>query len=183
MSPLHITRWVALIGAFVVAMVSCTIVAAPAADAFTCSTRWGSKAKTSAPTTDRKIVRVRAGRHRCYDRLVIDLNGASTRTTGYDVRYIPIPPDRLPKGTGAVLWVVVKTPAFDSNGKPIYRPQDPLRLANVSGYSTFRQVIIGEAMGGLTMISLGVRARLPMRVFCLDSPGRGQRLVIDVAHQ
>jgi hypothetical protein len=32
-------------------------------------------------------------------------------------------------------------------------------------------------------VGLGVRARLPFRVFKLDGPGEGSRLVIDVAHQ
>jgi hypothetical protein len=35
---------------------------------------------------------------------------------------------------------------------------------------------------GQTTIGLGVRARLPFRVFTLDGPGNGSRIVIDVAH-
>ena len=35
----------------------------------------------------------------------------------------------------------------------------------------------------VTQIGLGVRARLPFRVFTLDGPGNGSRLVIDVAHR
>ena len=34
-----------------------------------------------------------------------------------------------------------------------------------------------------TGIGLGVRARLPYRVFVLDGSGGGSRLVIDVAHR
>lgn len=36
---------------------------------------------------------------------------------------------------------------------------------------------------GYTSLGLGVRARLPFRVFALDGPGDGSRLVVDVAHR
>jgi hypothetical protein len=32
-------------------------------------------------------------------------------------------------------------------------------------------------------LGLGVRGRLPFRVFTLDGPGAGSRIVIDVAHR
>jgi hypothetical protein len=48
---------------------------------------------------------------------------------------------------------------------------------NVSGYRTFRQVAWAGSFEGQTNIGLGVRARLPFRVFTM--PGR---LVVDVAH-
>ncbi|MDQ1596268.1 MAG: hypothetical protein QOH40_2824, partial [Arthrobacter pascens] len=35
---------------------------------------------------------------------------------------------------------------------------------------------------GYTTLGLGVRARLPFKVFTLAGPGSGSRLVIDVAH-
>jgi hypothetical protein len=40
-----------------------------------------------------------------------------------------------------------------------------------------------EPLEGQTEIGLGVRARLPFRVFPLAGPGDGSRLVIDVAHR
>ncbi len=36
---------------------------------------------------------------------------------------------------------------------------------------------------GYTTVGLGVRARLPFRVFELAGPGTGSRLVVDVAHR
>jgi hypothetical protein len=36
---------------------------------------------------------------------------------------------------------------------------------------------------GLTTIGLGVRAKLPFRVFTLNGPDGHSRLVIDVAHR
>lgn len=46
------------------------------------------------------------------------------------------------------------------------------------GHSTFRQVAWTGSLEGYTTIGLGVRARLPFRVFRLDN-----HLVIDVAHR
>ena len=57
------------------------------------------------------------------------------------------------------------------------------RLVDVRGWSTFRQVAYAGCFEGQTTIGLGVRARLPFRVFVLDGPGEGSRLVIDVAHR
>jgi hypothetical protein len=51
------------------------------------------------------------------------------------------------------------------------------------GFRTFRDVVYGGTYEGYSSIGLGVRARLPFRVFKLDGPGTGSRLVIDVAHQ
>ena len=52
----------------------------------------------------------------------------------------------------------------------------------MTGYQTFRQVAYAGSFEGYTSIGLGVRAWLPSRVFTLDGPGSGSRLVVDVAH-
>jgi hypothetical protein len=57
-----------------------------------------------------------------------------------------------------------------------------LEIANVASYSTFREVAYGGSFEGYTTIGLGVRARLPMRVFPLPGPANGDRFVVDVAH-
>jgi hypothetical protein len=44
-------------------------------------------------------------------------------------------------------------------------------------------VLFDGSFEGQTQLGIGVRARLPFRVFSLDGPGTGSRLVIDVAHQ
>ena len=59
-----------------------------------------------------------------------------------------------------------------------YPYKNRAELVNVSGYRTFRQVAWAESDAYYTRFGLGVRARLPFRVFTL--PGR---LVIDVAHR
>lgn len=148
---------------------------------------WGSLPEQSASATARPIADVRTGQHPCYDRLVVDL-GAGSGTAGYLVRYV----DRVysqgrgavvPVTGGAAIEIVVHAPAFRvSTGAPTYRPADPAQLAKVTGYATFRQVAWGGSFEGRSTIALGVRARLPMRVFTMAGPGAGQRLVIDVAH-
>jgi hypothetical protein len=161
--------------------------AAPAATAATCSVAWGSTPKTSVPMTQRDLVNVRSGRHACYDRLVVDLNGWGSGVTGYDVRYVDnVYQDGsgqiVPLRGGAKLQIVIKAPAYDTSGELIMEPDRLSELSDVTGFSTFRQVAYAGSFEGQTTIGLGVRARLPMRVFRLEGPELGQRVVIDVAH-
>ena len=73
-------------------------------------------------------------------------------------------------------------PAYDSQGHPTF-PATKKELVDVSGFRTFRQIAGAGSFEGQTTIGLGVRARLPFRVFVLDGPGTGSRLVVDVAHR
>ncbi len=84
----------------------------------------------------------------------------------------------VPLRGGAKLQVVVFSPAYDDAGNPTYTFANRAELVNVTGYSTFRQVAWAGSFEGATTVGLGVRARLPFRVFTL--PGR---VVLDVAHQ
>jgi hypothetical protein len=163
------------------------VVTAPAATAAACAVTWGSLPKSSAPMTARQIRGVRAGQNACYDRLVIDLNGWSSGVTGYDVRYVEnVYQDgsgqNVPLRGGAKLQIVIKAPAYDTSGELIMEPDRLSELSDVTGFSTFRQVAFAGSFEGQTTIGLGVRARLPMRVFWLEGPELGQRVVIDVAH-
>ena len=187
MSPHRLLKRIALTVAVAALAVTGTAVTANPAAAADCSVNWGSTAKKSAPMSSRELTNVRSGRHTCYDRLVIDLNGAAATSTGYDVRYVPVvlqdgSGEPVPLRGAADLQIVVRAPAYDTNGDPTYSPVDPDELANVSGYSTFRQVAFAGSFEGQTTIGLGVRARLPMRVKRIAGPGTAQRVVIDVAH-
>ena len=71
---------------------------------------------------------------------------------------------------------------FDLSASGGCGPGHDLTLPSVAGFSTFRQVAYGGSFEGHTTIGLGVRARLPMRVFTVAGPGDGSRLVVDVAH-
>jgi hypothetical protein len=161
-----------------------TTAAATAATPF-CGITWGSLPKSQPATAVSPLVNVRAGRHDCYDRLVLDISAAAN---GYHVEYVP---DVYQDGSGALvplrggakLRIVAIAPAYDENYGPTYQPVDPHELVNVCGFTTFRQIAWAGSFEGQSTIGLGVRARLPFRVFALDGPGTGSRLVIDVAHQ
>lgn len=52
-----------------------------------CKVRWGSLSKGGPAETTAEIFDVRAGRHACFDRLVIDVAGDVTGA--YGVGYVP----------------------------------------------------------------------------------------------
>ncbi|WP_410871050.1 hypothetical protein [Nocardia sp. A7] len=147
-----------------------------------CGLVWGSQ-DTSNPTySPATLTAVRAGRHECFDRMVVDLAGPSA---GYLVRYVGTVTEDgsgapVPLRGGAFLQVTVNAPAHDDAGNMTYRPADRTELADVNGYRTFRQLAWAVSFEGQSTIGLGVRARLPFRVSTLDNP---TRVVIDVAHQ
>ncbi|HSN38516.1 MAG TPA: hypothetical protein VLT34_19400 [Arthrobacter sp.] len=155
----------------------------PASAAPYCGLVWGSLAKTDPAMSQAKVTNVRTGQHYCFDRLVIDLNGP---VAGYTVRYVP---QVTQDGSGspvalrgqAFLQLTANAPAYD-NGTATYSPENPNELSDVSGYQTFRQVAWAGSFEGYSSLGLGVRARLPFRVFTLDGPDAGSRLVVDVAH-
>lgn len=163
------------------------LIVAPAASARPyCGIWWGSLAKSSsgdplvAPITD-----VRAGRHACFDRMVVDIDGP---LEAYQVRYVRtvrnIAGESVRLRGGAKLRISVWAPTYAVfTGTPVYEPANPARIVNVSGYRTFRQVRFVDSFEGISTFGLGVRARLPFRVFTLSGPGDGSRLVIDVAHR
>jgi hypothetical protein len=146
-----------------------------------CGIRWGSLPEVVSTGSDGELFGVRAGRHPCFDRLVLDVDGD---VPGYFVRYVGEVTrdgsgDPVPLRGGARLQVIATVPAI---------PSDSIFLANgelidTAGYRTFRHVAWAGSFEGQTTIGLGVRARLPFRVFLLDGPGTGSRLVIDVAHR
>lgn len=150
-----------------------------------CGITWGSLPESRAGMSSAHLTDLRAGRHSCYDRLVVDLDHA---VTGYSVAYVsavqrPGSGSTVPLAGGADLEIIVNAPAYDGSGQPTYDPSRPNTAVNVAGYRTFEQVALAGSFEGETTIGLGVRARLPMRTFVLDGPGSGSRIVIDVAHR
>jgi hypothetical protein len=148
-----------------------------------CGITWGSLAKTASPMVLGPLTNVRAGRHACYDRLVIDLMG---RAPGYTVKYVS---NVFTEGQGAVvplrggakILVVAEAPAYTAAGAS-YTPANRREVVNVTGYATFRQVAWAGTSEGQTTLGLGVRARLPFRAFTIQD-STTSRLVVDVAHQ
>ncbi|MGH9252562.1 MAG: AMIN-like domain-containing (lipo)protein [Acidimicrobiales bacterium] len=177
-------RWIALLAAAVAATAFGLVSPAVAAPEPYCGIRWGSLPEIHDEMSSASLVNVRAGRHPCFDRLVLDLRG---RADGYRVEYVStVRSDGsgqvVPLRGGAKLQVVALAPAYDDSGNSTYRPANQNELVNVAGWSTFRQVASAGSFEGQTTMGLGVRARLPFRVFTLDGPGNGSRIVIDVAH-
>jgi hypothetical protein len=182
------TRFVVVIVAVLAALG--VINPASAATNSYCGITWGSLPKVHGASDSEMVNDVRAGRHACFDRLVVDVGGQDVSFGSYDVRYVSqVYEDGsgfvVPVRGAADLQVVLRAPAYDYDYRPTYAPANRREVVNVSGYSTFRQVAWAGSFEGYTTLALGVRARLPFRVFVL--PGTPQsdhtpRLVIDVAH-
>ena len=159
------------------------LLAAAPVSATDCETNWGSIQKSAYASSSGHLTRVRTGRHACFDRLVIDLDG---HRPGYRVDYVDTlnadaSGDVVPVKGGAILRIVAMAPAYDDNGSATIDPAT-VSASNVAGYRTFRDIEWAGSFEGQTTLGLGVRARLPFRVFTLSGPGAGSRLVIDVAH-
>jgi hypothetical protein len=159
--------------------------ASAATTAVTCPTGWGSLPK-SAPDADfGSLTDIRTGRQDCYDRMVFDVPTAGTDTIGYTVHYVDAfvqDPSgiRIPVSGGAILEIIVSAPAYDPETHAATYPGQggrPLPGVDLTGYRTFRDAKYGASFEGTTQVGLGLRARLPFRVFQLPD-----RLVVDVAH-
>lgn len=155
-----------------------------------CGIRWGSVPKSSTAAVNPAsapgdLTAIRSGRHTCYDRLVVDVDGS---TQGYHVRYVDqVRMDGsghvVPTAGGARLQVVVGAPSYDEQGMETFAPPAGQRLIDVAGYRTFREVTWAGSFEGQSSAGLGVRARLPFRVFTIAGPGASSRVVVDVAHR
>jgi hypothetical protein len=168
---------ISLVAAFTIVAASLGFVSSRAGAATTeyCGITWGSLAKHSGQgpgISPAPLTAVSAGQHPCFDRLVFQLNGP---VAGYNLHYGPV----LTEGQG--LPLALRGGA--SLDIVLYAPANPSNVVNVSGFRTFRQVADGGSFEGYTTIGLGVRARLPFRVFTLPGPGHQSRIVVDVAHQ
>ena len=157
-----------------------------------CGQVWGSLPEVERLTTsDVVITDVRAGRHVCFDRLVIDLRGPAQGTPSYDVRYVDAVSQQgsghaVPLEGGAALRVLIGAPAYDDGYEPTFEPDEDGDAVSVDGFDTLRQVAWAGSFEGQTSLGVGTRARLPFRVFTLLGPpgdDRAVRLVIDVGHR
>ncbi|MEU7132542.1 hypothetical protein [Streptomyces sp. NPDC046261] len=158
----------------------------PTTAAAACATDWGSQSKVSTDTDYKPLRDIRTGRHDCFDRMVFDILGADTKgPIGYRVGYVDQmhqdgSGDVIPVAGGAILEVRVAAPSYDpATGQPVYdgKAKQPLPGVDLTGYRTFRDARFGGSFEGDTQVGLGVRAKLPFRVF-----QEGNRLVVDVAH-
>ena len=171
-----------------------TGVVAPPASAGrpSCGQVWGSHATSAGASRDTgpsyPITDVRAGRHACFDRLVLDV---ADRATAVSVRYVDrvTAPGPVPVSLAGQARLLVEVddgidPAARFYSRRIRAAGDDTtyRVGDVVGFRTLREV---RWLGTMhpTQFAVGVRARLPFRVFVVDGPGGGSRLVLDVGHQ
>ncbi len=150
----------------------------------TCPTGWGSLPEAHTRVSVATPAAVRTGRHACFDRLVFDIEGTPP---GYTAHYVSNvfragAGHLVPLRGGAKLEIVLGVREFDDAGQWAFQPPNESELANVAGYRTFRQVEYAGSTEGAAWIGVGLRARLPFRVFTLAGPGSGSRIVVDVAH-
>lgn len=162
-----------------VAILFALVPATTAAAAPYCGITWGSQTKSANPTQGGNLVNVRGGRQDCYDRLVFDTTGSAN---GYWVSYVDTMTEDpsgavIPLRGGAKLSITVQAPSYDQNFVQTYHYANRSELVDVTGYQTFRQVAFAGSWEGTTTVGLGVRARLPFRVFTLPN-----RIIVDVAH-
>lgn len=173
------------------ALVALGVVAPSSASAAPyCGITWGSQPEVAghADPGDNLVQGVRAGRHDCFDRIVVDI----AEVSGFDswsVSYVPSVHEdgsgtAVPLRGGADLQVTLGAVAYDDQGRPTFTPAHRREVVDVSGYRTLRQVAWLGSFEGQTGLGIGTRARLPFRVFVLEGSSAGvDRLVIDVAHR
>ncbi|GLZ38573.1 hypothetical protein Acsp05_21970 [Actinokineospora sp. NBRC 105648] len=113
--------------------------ASPVAAAPYCGFSWGSTPKSVTVAVETSMYQVRAGRHDCYDRLVVDM--ADYGPQGYDVRYVDEIIDSatgrpMPVRGGARLLVSPQSTLHGVFGVP-----DRTEVVDVRGYRTLQQVV------------------------------------------
>ncbi len=150
-----------------------------------CGITWGSLPKAGGTASLAALDNVRTGRHDCFDRVVFDFAGSAD---GFRVEYVPeVRTDgegrRLAVRGGAVLRVHLDANVFDELGHLHYHRVSGDRVADVRTYRTLRDVVYGGCFESRTTFGVGVRARLPFRVFSLAGPGTSSRIVLDIAHR
>ena len=104
-----------------------------------CSIVWGSLEKSNNQMSPAAISSVRAGRHDCFDRMVVDIAG---QVAGYNVAYVAEllnDPTCAPVSLrgGAKLDVAVRAHTEDVNtGSQVFKPANPNELVKVTGWTT-----------------------------------------------
>jgi hypothetical protein len=128
-----------------------------------------------------KVVNLRVGEHKSFDRVVIDLRG---KMTGYKVRFVkslrydgsgnPVPL----KGKRFVAVVLYPASAHDEHGNGLYQgPQ-----LQQYGFSSLRGVAFTGDYEGYVSFGISLTHKAPFRVQELKDPNGPDRLVIDFKH-
>ena len=124
-----------------------------ATEAAGCAVVWGSLEKGAGEVDEvdpgPPLFDVRAGRHECYDRLVVDVRG---QVTDFHVEYVAAVTglasgDPVPLRGGRFLEVIVGADDRDAAGNLTYPRAGQSELVTVAGFSTFRQVAWADPRG------------------------------------
>lgn len=164
-------RGLVMSGVLTMTILGMAVAPVGAATASYCGITWGSTAKSGSGGSVGYVSAVRAGRHDCFDRLVFEGTAAFNVVEYVSQVTTDGAGDPVPLAGGAFLQVGLLVPG-DS---PRYSGPMP----NVSGFPTLRQAKEAGTFEGYESFGVGVRTRLPFRVFVLSSP---PRVVLDVAH-
>jgi len=171
-------------------VVAGTVLAGPvSASAATpyCGITWGSLDKSAGSLGGSALLTTRTGQHDCYDRLVFEFDGPAVGfNVGYRTEVYTEGEGRPLSGQtagGALIRVQLLGPAYDQAGHITYPFRSGDHVAGVAGYRTLRDLVYGGTFEGYSTFAVGVRARLPFRVFVLAGPGSHGRIVLDVAHR
>jgi hypothetical protein len=134
-----------------------------------------------SPTPIPKVVNLRVGEHKSFDRVVIDLRG---KMPGYDVRFVkslvydgsgePVPL----KGKRFVSVVLYPASAHDQAGHSLYQGPDLQQY----GFPSLRGVAFTGDFEGYVSFGISLTHRTPFRVKELKDPNGPDRLVIDFKH-
>jgi hypothetical protein len=162
--------------ALLAALTGAVLAASPAAATTGCPTGWGSLPEDVATMAPGEIDHIRTGRHECFDRVVVQVDGPAG---GWHAAYVDqVTADGsgavVPTPGGARIQLIVRHPWY--GGPAVGAP-----VADVVGYDTLRSVVYAGSFEGQTTLGVGTRARLPFRVFALAGPGGQSRIVLDVA--
>jgi hypothetical protein len=156
---------------------------------------------TAAPTTDRPapfaadtrpdtaqaspdaavtVTDIRAGRQQGFDRVVLEVAGSGV--PGWDVRYVP---EALSQGSGDGITVagsqalrVTVTGAGLPGDTGVAPYSGPTRLS-AADTEVVTEIVFDGTFEGTSVAFVGATARLPFRVYSLESP---TRVVLEVAH-
>ena len=155
--------------------------------------QWNTADKTATPFSTDALYGVRLGRHDCYDRVVLDINGPAE--AGYAVRYVPVVTadgsgKPMPVPGTAALEVVLHAPpqGLDNSGhqpgRMFANTGDYLYTATeLAGWHSLRAIRFAGYFEGRSTLAIGISETLPFRVSTqLDATNHIRRIIIDITH-
>jgi hypothetical protein len=150
---------------------------------------WSTDDTQAEPTTTDALHQVRAGKHDCYDRVVLDLEGPAD--VGYLVGYVPaVTTDGsgapVEVEGGAALQVIVRAPTRELGGEGQQKPAETgdyvYTADQLADWASLRAVRFAGSFEGQSTLAVGVREKLPFHV-STTVDGKTRKLVIDIAHE